>query len=64
VEFVLVRLNIILQEDLDLVVHFWPNVFQEKGCDDGHSAKPNGSQCNRPVIILSARHVAKDDFRL
>lgn len=41
VEFVLLRLNIVLKEDLDLVVHLWPYVLQEKCRDDSHHAESN-----------------------
>ena len=50
-ESVLVGLNIILQEDLDFLVHLWPYVLQKECCDQG-----NNSKCNRGVGDHSVRH--------
>lgn len=36
---VLMSLNIILQEDLYFLRHFWSDVFYEETCDDGDSTE-------------------------
>jgi hypothetical protein len=37
--YILLGLHIILEEDLNLVVHLWTNVLQEEGRNDGQTAK-------------------------
>lgn len=39
VVLVLMSFNIILQEDLDLPRHLWPNVFYEEACNHGDASE-------------------------
>jgi len=36
---ILIRLNIILKEDFDLIVHLWSNILKEERGNDSHATK-------------------------
>ena len=45
-EFILVGLNVVLEVNLDLVVHLWADVLQEQGRNNTHYSKRHRGQCH------------------
>lgn len=50
---VLIGQTVVLQEDLDLLVHLRPNVLQEEASNDRNTSETNGSQRNGPESYVS-----------
>jgi hypothetical protein len=51
---VLLSLDIVLEENLDLVVHLWTNVLEEEAGDDSKTTKPKRRKSDIPEIDVSS----------
>jgi hypothetical protein len=51
---ILLGLNIVLEENLDSVVHLWTNVLEEEAGDDSKATKPKRRKSNIPEIDVSS----------
>lgn len=53
VVFVLLSLNVILQEHFNLPIHFWPDVFKEETGDDCNATKSKRRKSDLSVVQIS-----------
>ena len=51
--YIFLGLHIVLEEDLNFVVHLWPNVLQEQRGNDSATAKGERGESDFPAKCIS-----------